>query len=254
MLRHRLCAILLIGLAGFTLSCRDVAGRNGGPRAHKGILDLSGLDIQGGATVKLDGQWEFYWEQLLAGGDFKKTPAPEKGLYIDVPSSWNGAVIQNRTLGGNGFATYRLKVLLGKDPGPIAFRIMDMRTAYALYVNGEKVASNGTVGTSRDASRPQYLPIVADYTPGSDSLEIILQVSNYHHARGGAFHSISFGNKKEIHATRDLSLSFQIFMLGSLLIMALYHLGLFLLRRNDRSPLFLGLFCLLGSFQSERDL
>lgn len=245
MLKHRLCAILLLGLAVFAFSCREETGRNGGPLAQKGVLDLSGLDIKGGATVKLDGQWEFYWEKILASEDFLKTPAPEKDCYINVPSAWNGTVIKGKKLSGNGFATYRLKVLIGEDAGPIAFRIMDMRTAYALFVNGEKIASNGTVGTSRESSRPQYLPIIADYTPGSKSLEIILQVSNYHHARGGAFHSVSFGNKKEIHGIRDLSLSFQIFMLGSLLIMALYHLGLFLLRRNDRSPLFLGLFCLL---------
>jgi two-component system, sensor histidine kinase ChiS len=244
-LRYKFCAIVLLCLASFTISCRDLISRNGVPRAKEGILDLSSRDFAGETTIKLDGQWEFYWEKLLTSDDFQKTPPPEKDGYIDVPTAWNGHVVKGKKPGGDGYATYRLTVMVGQKSGPIAFRIMDMRTAYSMFVNGEKIASNGTVGTTRETSRPQYLPVLTDYTPKTDRLEIILQISNYHHMRGGAFHSISIGNNKAIHSARDLSLSFQIFMLGSLLIMALYHLGLFLLRRNDRSPLYLGLFCLL---------
>ncbi len=244
-MRYRYCVIVLICLAAFTISCRDLKGRNGGPLAQKGVLDISGLDLKERATAKLDGQWEFYWGKLLSAEDFQKTPPPDKDGYIDMPSAWNGYSIKGKKLDGKGFATYRLTVILGRGYGPIALRILDMRTAYNLFVNGEKISSNGTVGISRDASRPQYLPVVADYTPRTDRLDIILQVSNYSHERGGAFHSITIGNKKEISAVRDLSLSFQIFMLGSLLIMSFYHLGLFLLRRDDRSPLYLGIFCLL---------
>ncbi len=245
MRRSNFIIIILICLAACAGGCSDLTAYNGAPRAKQGILNLTRRDFDRNKAIKLDGQWEFYWGRLLSSGDFQKTPPPDRDGYIDVPSAWNGRVIRGKKLDGKGVATYRLSVILAPGSGPVAFRIMDMRTAYSLFINGEKIASNGTVGTSRDESKPQYLPIVADYTPKTDRMEIILQVSNYHHERGGAFHSLTIGNKNYIHGIRDLSLSFQIFMLGSLLIMSFYHLGLYLLRRKDRSPLYLGLFCLL---------
>lgn len=244
-MRIKYIQILLICIVLAVSACRNTTGVNKHPRAHKGVIDLTGFSFNTGETVKLDGQWEFYWEKLLTREDFLKTPPPVRDGYITVPSAWNGYTVGNKKLTGDGFATYRLTVLLAPGSGPVAFRLLDMRTAYTIFINGEKVASNGVVGTTEEQSRPQYLPVVVDYTPKSDRLEIILQVSNYNHGRGGAFHSISIGGNRDIHGVRDLNLSFQIFMLGSLLIMALYHLGLFLLRRNDKSPLYLGLFCLL---------
>ncbi|NIS15362.1 adenylate/guanylate cyclase domain-containing protein, partial [Candidatus Saccharibacteria bacterium] len=40
-------------------------------------------------------------------------------------------------------------------------------------------------------------------------------------------------------------LSLDLFLFGSILIIAMYHLGLFLFRRRDRSPLYFSIFCFL---------
>jgi two-component system sensor histidine kinase ChiS len=233
----------------FFASCEQLRLQKDDPHAVKGVIDLSNLDFNRGGTIELDGEWEFYWGKLLTHEDFQKNQPPEKSVFKMVPSAWNEYSVDGKKLDGNGYATYRLMVILGGKTSTLGFRLLDMRTAYSLYADGEKIASNGTVGTSREGSTPQYLPILAMFAPARDRIELILQVSNFHHAKGGAFHSISIGNRKEIHAIQDRSLAFQIFMLGSLLIMGLYHMGIFLLRRNDKSSLYLGIFCLIISIR-----
>jgi diguanylate cyclase (GGDEF)-like protein len=53
------------------------------------------------------------------------------------------------------------------------------------------------------------------------------------------------GNEKQILALRYKNLAYELFLFGSLMIMGLYHLILFLFRKKDPSPLYFGLFCLL---------
>ncbi len=233
----------------FAAGCGIPSSRHDLPMAEGGVLDLTGFEFSPGKTLPLDGEWEFYWKRLLRSADFGTKPWPEKSGLIRVPSSWNGRMVEGKPLDGTGYATYRLTINLKKGTGPLYFRILDMRTAYTLFVNGEKLAANGTVGTSRETSRPRYLPLIANVTPRNGTLELLLHVSNFHHTKGGAFHSIHIGSKNDIHGMRDMSFAFQIFMLGSLLIMALYHMGMYLIRRDDPTPLYLGLFCLIISIR-----
>ena len=71
---------------------------------------------------------------------------------------------------------------------------------------------------------------------------ILLQLSSYQHARGGR-NSLRLMSLDD--GRRDLSRSlFQaILMLGILLIVALIHLVLYALRREDKAALYFGLFC-----------
>jgi len=120
-----------------------------------------------------------------------------------------------------------------------------MGTAFALYVNGKKVSSAGVVGTTAETMAPEWLPHIAVYTPDSDRMDILLQVSNFHHRKGGATEEIQFGTEKDIRGLREKSLALDLFLCGSIFIMGLYHFALFLLRKRDRGSLFFALFCVL---------
>jgi len=113
-----------------------------------------------------------------------------------------------------------------------------------VFVNGRKVGSAGLVGPSRDLSKPEWAPQAAVFNTDSDHLEIILQVSNFRHRKGGPGTAIQLGFAKDILKSKELNLAAELFVCGSIFIMGLYHLGIFGLRRKDRSSLFFGLFCL----------
>ena len=53
------------------------------------------------------------------------------------------------------------------------------------------------------------------------------------------------GTPKQLQKLKESRIAYDLFLYGSILIMALYHLGLFSLRRKERSTLYFGLFCLI---------
>ncbi|MGE5605660.1 MAG: hypothetical protein ACM3YE_08220 [Bacteroidota bacterium] len=97
------------------------------PAAKKGVLDLRGWNFEKNGPMYLDGDWEFYWNQLLKPTDFTGNKAggssPRLTGVIRVPGSWQGYQFQNKKLTGNGFATYRLKLLLPDTDQSLAVNI-----------------------------------------------------------------------------------------------------------------------------------
>jgi PAS domain S-box-containing protein len=56
---------------------------------------------------------------------------------------------------------------------------------------------------------------------------------------------IELGRETDIRQSQEKRLGFDLFLFGSIVIMGLYHLGLFVVRRKDRSPFYFSLFCSL---------
>jgi len=236
---------LLISLLVVLCACRNDPGQRIPPEAVEGILDLTQWDFKKDGSVKLKGDWEFYWQQQLSPDDFlKSTPSRITG-FVRVPEYWNSYDIDGVKLPGEGYATYRLTVLLDEQRQPLALGLMEISTAYNLYVNGRNLASAGAAGTSRDATAAKQFRQVVDFEPSTDRLEIILHVSNFHHRKGGVWEVIELGGEKHIRQSQVKRLGFDLFLFGSIVIMGLYHLGLFVVRRRDRSPLYFSIFCFL---------
>ena len=104
------------------------------PQVKDGKLDLRGWDWNEKGVVKLRGEWEFYWNELL--GSQELAPGTSPPQYIPVPSVWNDYVYDGQELAGSGYATYRLTVLT--DPGADkALRLMSAASALRVLVNGE---------------------------------------------------------------------------------------------------------------------
>lgn len=72
-MRKMLMGLIIVGLGCFAIlfslvKASDHKAQNPSPARH-GVLDLSVWDFQGEQVVSLDGQWEFYWDQLLRPGE-----------------------------------------------------------------------------------------------------------------------------------------------------------------------------------------
>ena len=128
--------------------------------------------------------------------------------------------------------------------------MIDLSTAYKLWVDGRLLLSNGVVGKSREEMTPQYLSQTASFQPRNNTIEIILQVSNYYHRKGGVWKYIEFGEKNRIRNKRERQLAFDLFLLGSLLIIGLYHFGLYAIRTKDRSSLYFGIASITASLRT----
>ncbi len=213
------------------------------PKAEKGFLDLSGWNFDNREPVPLVGEWEFYWKKQLSPEELKETTQPS--FYIELPRLWNGLDYQGTKLGGSGFATFKLKIKLSGTEEILGLKILDLNTAGRLFINGKLAVESGIAGTDSESTRPFLKPRTVEFKSESEILELVLHVSNYHDRIGGVRLPILLGSGTQVVALKNKSLAFEFLLFGSILIMALYHLGLYILRRKGISALYFSLFCFL---------
>jgi signal transduction histidine kinase len=219
--------------------------RGSSPKAVQGMLDLSGWDFSEKGSLKLNGEWEFYWQKLHTPESFTQSILPVPSGMALVPGSWNMQQINGKSYPGSGYATYRLKVKLPLRDGTFGMSIPFITSAYRLWVNGELLAETGKVGTSNENSSSTFsTKNVAIHTHTSE-IEIMIQISNFHHVKGGLRQPLELGLLKQIVAQKEISLGLDALLFGSFMIMGLYHLGLFTIRPKDRSTFYFGMFCIM---------
>ena len=215
------------------------------PLAAKGVLDLTNWDFEQDGPVDLTGEYEFYWNQLLNPQDFIQNRSSLKTDFIAVPRAWNDFEYQGIAIPGDGYASYRLTILLNGSNPALAVKLLEMGTSFNLFVNGRKLSSAGVVGKTAESAKPGYRPEVIGFQSNENLLDVVVQISNFSHKLGGGWNPIALGTNDQLQKNKELDIAYDLFLFGSLFIMALYHLGLFSLRRKERSPLFFGLFCLI---------
>ncbi|MCP4138520.1 MAG: SpoIIE family protein phosphatase [bacterium] len=215
-----------------------------------GVLDLRSWDLSEKGPVELDGMWEFYWDQLLVSKDFTKDftedfkQEPLKTGYIKFPCLWNRCTVDGSSFPGKGHATYRLTVLLNKKEDSLALRHHSVSTSLDIWIDGVSVMKQGLVGTSMETSVPGCNPEIANFVPSADKVEILFRISNYYLHDGGPWEYVTLGKPRDILEIRQRGLVFDFFLFGSFVIIGMYHFVLYLLRRNDKAPLYFSMYCL----------
>ena len=241
--------IILIFLFLALASCKQSKSSAIKPVAVNGVLDLRDWNFSKDGIINLDGEWEFYWEEYLVGEDFNNYLEPMDKNYISVPGVWNGYKLNGKELPGTGYATYRLTILLNNSDKDLAIKIPTISTAYTLYMNGNKVFSVGRNGRSAKDSSPKALSTIINLEIENNQVELIFHVSNFSYSKGGLWYSLQLGSSEEIQWHREVNFYIDIFLFGSILIMGIYHLIIFILRRKEKAVLAFGLFCILIAFR-----
>ncbi len=216
-------------------------------RAVKGILDLSAQDLSE-SRVALDGEWEFYWQQLISPASFKT--GRQNPDYFPFPRLWNnGTTANGMQLSSQGYATYRLRVILPEERPSLSLAVNHFYSEYRLYQNGVLVAENGVVGTTKESSEPHWIPKTLPILSGSDTLELVIQISNFRHAKGGTRSSVYIGSSEEIVHHSLFEISYDLLLSGCLIMSGLFFFGLFLFGQKENYVFAFALFCLVFSYR-----
>ncbi|MCB1177683.1 MAG: GAF domain-containing protein, partial [Leptospiraceae bacterium] len=170
--------------------------------------------------------------------------------YIKVPGNWNDFVVDGKPAGGKGYATYRLILKLppeikNKEGFKLGFKLLNPFTSYKFFVNGALFTEIGKVAKTEINSIPFFKPQVISIPLYNQDIEILIHVSNFHYNKAGLIEIIKVGDLIVLQEEREKNLRFDFLLFGSLLLMGIYHLGLFALRQKESYNLYFGLFSIL---------
>jgi serine phosphatase RsbU (regulator of sigma subunit)/GAF domain-containing protein len=246
--------IILVLVACFLhyVNCSDSNGNAMPPKVENGQIDLRNWDFLNPDPINLTGDWEFYSGKFLAP---EETVPRAQRQFLLVPGCW-----QNLGYSAYGFGTYKLRILLPStftldQKSDLSLEMRSVGTSYTMYANGEKILNLGIVGATKESSIPYFknkvvaIPNMAivNYERQSDSqiLDLVFHVSNFHHPQAGLWDNINLGQTDVVLNSKNKKQSFDLVVFGAFLIMGFYHLGYFLNRKKDASPLAFSIFSFL---------
>ena len=208
------------------------------PTTH-GSYDLTGYDFENTVYRTAD-HWESWPEKLYTPEDFADGLVPdprfiERPEYKSIP-----------------YATHRLRLTL---PAGKTYGISMLTSEYAMriYIDGAEVDSVGTPGDTRESTEHRSLEKTYYFTPQSDTVEILVQTSNFVHDKGGAWPpQFTIGTEQNITQRNNASIAVSFLIVGCLLMAALYHFGLYCLNRRRKTVLIFSICCLLLAFLNKK--
>ncbi|MCB0633983.1 MAG: ATP-binding protein [Saprospiraceae bacterium] len=214
-------------------------------RAGQADLQLRSLIRE---PVALDGRWLIYWDTLLSPQQLARgTDLTPDTLYF--PALWNGKMIAGRKRNGIGKATYRLQIRLDQAPDTLlGLFLPDFYTSYKLWINGKYFAGNGEVGTSKQTTSPHWLPMVKAIEEHHPQLDMVLQIANYHHMKGGLAESIMLGAHTTLAKQLNERFFFIFLILGLFLMTGFFLLAFWYVGQREDGILYFSLFCLVHSY------
>ncbi|MBP7264513.1 MAG: adenylate/guanylate cyclase domain-containing protein [Spirochaetia bacterium] len=231
--------ILVIATLAFSACAQPVLPA---PKASAGAMDLRGVDLE--RPVALDGDWEFHWKRFVDPGAFLDGTAPRADTVDLFPSEWSSYSIAGVDM--RGYGTWHLRVRGLKPGSAYGIKASSFLSAAFIYVNGELVDSHGSPGATAAAEKPGWKSSVALFQADPDGVvDLVLHVSNFADRSGGIRTSILFGTPRAVLGAKERAVAYELFVVGAIVVMGAYYLGLFAFRRRDRASLWFGLICLV---------
>ncbi len=233
-------ALLLAVSAGCAPSPRGSGPEE--PRAEKGVIDLTEWPWDEEGTVPLDGEWNFRWLERAqeATGDSSYCDTT-----LNMPGTWGATEPgDGKELDDIGYGIYRLTILHRPMNEMMAIRLPNISTSYELYIGGKLVHSRGHPDIDERLSIPHQVPATVHFSAPGDRTELKLVVANYDHRHGGIRTSIVMGTSEQIQRLQLRHAAQQLIIMGCLLMIGFYHLGLYILRRKETANVLFALLCL----------
>jgi signal transduction histidine kinase len=227
--RH-LTLILILSLSISTLNAKTV---------KNGKLDLHFPVMHNNKLIDLSGEWQFYWGKHLSAIQMRNLKTADK-RYIKTPASWNHYYTNGTKTPTYGIATYYLRITLNekdKDTeGNYGLRIGNIISAYKLWVNDKLVETVGNASTTAKNFKPIYLPQTCYFETESDTIDIVLQVSNFvDPVYAGIWQKIYFGPHESIKSNNWLKSGITFFFLSAFIIFFIYQFSIGFIQKSDKS-------------------
>lgn len=238
-------AVFLVCIFAAFSAAPNLSLANPESKAINGEIDLRKWSFAKQGALRLSGQWDFYLNQLVSPSELKKDSPKSQ---VDFPSEWNG--ISDSHNAGIGYATYQLRIILANHSNQLALELPHFYCNYKLWINEKVIAQNGEVATNAEESKPQWLPQTVPFQPASDTLHLVIQVSNFHHHKGGVREPIYLGLVDTMQARRNSLVTFNFILCFALLVMSLAFIIVYFIGNKNNAISFFAILCLAWGVRS----
>lgn len=209
------------------------------PVVEDGVLDARAFDFSSD-RLNLSGTWVMFDQQLIAPAEIDD----KDGSLSSFPQLWNDI-----RKGGQGTATYHLRVLVDQ-PGELALDLPQMYSSYKLWINSQLIANNGTPGITSLETTPQWMPQTISFPVNSDTLNLVLQIANFTHYKGGCKDPIYLGSSSRMLSHQNLSNVSKLIEFGTLFVVGVVFLFVYLQHGRKKLVVYFALICLTWSVRS----
>jgi len=230
-MQARLLHIWLLFYAGLMSVGLPLYGQNYAPL----MLVKDSLHIQ-----NLEGPWAFFWQQYLLPAQAARQKAD---TLVFLPADWH-----DYSYSVFGYGTYYTQVLLPACEESWMLEIPNISSAYRLIVNGDTLAQGGIPSSQRETEVAYYRRRWVEIPKSlGDTLQIVIQISNFHYNRSGIYLPLMIGSRPLMQKKFKHARNWEIFSMGALFFMFFYHLMLyfFMPTYQKKAVLCLALACLL---------
>ena len=239
--------VIIIMLIASVVHYLDRPNQPYSPTPVKGVVDLQNWSFEKNGAVSLSGEWSFYFNKFLSHEDFVKGVATPV-YYIKVPGTKKSMNAVKPFPSNKFYGTMRLVIKLPPQTKTYGLRSNFVLSSHKLYINGEYFGEIGKIGNSKENSIPYYRIMNSYFQPDKNELELIYQTADFSFG-DCAIIAPRIGLANQITNEACVGLGRDLFLFGMLLIMGIYHLGLYYMRQKDRAPLYFGIFCLAFSIR-----
>ncbi len=229
------------------------------PKAVAGVLDLRQYSGTSLPAISLSGEWQFYWQQFI---DPRSTNQQNSSYsFVNTPHTWLDLPEDKYGASSFGYASYKLEVLLPPqidDIKTLSIATQKMGTNFTLFVNGELLTQSGKPASEKALSATGInmgvYPISLINKPiKTNSLVLIVHISNYESLWGGMYENMSIGTTDRLFVEQSRSNLRSAIMIAAFFTMGVFSLIQYSLRTKEKPPLIMACICFLLALREVED-
>ena len=215
-----------------------------------GVENLPTFEIEDPAIlensfIQVRSEADFFWGKFVL--PFDKTTQPD--ARVEIPSNWNNYPLSeeahNVTKTGLGSGTYRLRITNLYPNTRYSFPTYKLAyTAFKIYAGPSMIYESGTPSAKWEKTESDQMFEAATFTSDKNG-EVVLTfcISNSYYRKGGLRGTISLYEENSYKKQRIKDICTYSIFSGMLLIITIYCLLLFLLKK-EKTPLYLAIMVL----------
>lgn len=190
-----------------------------GDKAIQGILYVQGND----SLYYLSREWEYYPDVLLTPQKLKEHKGEYYSRYISI-GEYGGMDLGEKDRSPFGSGTYRLMLVLPEEEKRYAIGLIEIFSAYRLYINGNLV---GQVGNPDQENYEEQIQNRVFTFEGKGTVELMITVTDKHSVSSGIQYVPVLGSPFRVNLIRGLSVMIDAVYLALTMFVLLFAVYMF---------------------------